>query len=129
MSWIWHWTIWWLGSSNAGAFGMQNTSTLPSLPCQLWPRVAALDRVLSVGQIELNCVLMLNWIVWNRTVLTFNCVWINDWYLIEILVIHSNTWNHLTLMTEENSLNILTVFLFYILTLDWAVNHEMHLCK
>ena len=23
-------------------------------------------------QIELNCVLMLNWIVWNRTVLTFH---------------------------------------------------------
>ena len=35
-----------------------------------WPGVVALDRVLSMGQIELNCVLMLNWITWNRIVLT-----------------------------------------------------------
>ena len=27
--------------------------------------------VLKIGQIELNCVLMLNWIVWNRTVYTY----------------------------------------------------------
>ena len=26
------------------------------------------DRVFSMGRIELNCVLMQNWIVWNRTV-------------------------------------------------------------
>ena len=38
-------------------------------------------RVLSVGQTELNCVLMLNWIVWNRTVLTFNCVSTKRLYL------------------------------------------------
>ena len=30
--------------------------------------MVAPDRVLSVGQIELNSVFMLNWIVWNRTV-------------------------------------------------------------
>ena len=30
--------------------------------------VVAPDRVLSMGQIELNYVLMLNWIVWNKTV-------------------------------------------------------------
>ena len=29
-------------------------------PGPLWPRVAAPDRVLYMGQIELNCVLMLN---------------------------------------------------------------------
>ena len=34
-----------------------------------WPRVVAADRVLSMGQIEVNCVLMVNWIVLNRTVL------------------------------------------------------------
>ena len=38
------------------------------LPDQLWSRVKASDRVLPVGQIELNCLFMLNWIVWNRTV-------------------------------------------------------------
>ena len=29
------------------------------------------DRVRSVCQIQLNCVFKLNWIAWNRTVLTF----------------------------------------------------------
>ena len=55
-------------------WGMQSTPSLPLLPGPLWPGVVAPNRVLSMGQTELNCVLMLNWIVWNRTVLTFNCV-------------------------------------------------------
>ena len=33
--------------------GMQSTSSLPSLPAPLWPRVVAPDRILSMGQIEL----------------------------------------------------------------------------
>ena len=41
---------------------MQITSSLPLLPGLLWPRMVAPDRVLSMGQIKLNCVLMLNWI-------------------------------------------------------------------
>ena len=45
----------------------QRTLSLSLLPGPLWPRVVAPDRVLSMGQIELNCVLMLNWITWNRT--------------------------------------------------------------
>ena len=49
-------------------WGMQSTPSLPLLPGLLWPRVVAPDRVLSMGQIELNCILMLNWIVWNGTV-------------------------------------------------------------
>ena len=55
-------------------WGMQSTLSLPLLPGPLWPGVVAPDRVLSMGQIELNCVHMLNWIVWNRTVFTFNCL-------------------------------------------------------
>ena len=47
---------------------MQSTPLLPSLPSPLWFGVVAPDRVLSMGQIELNSVLMLNWVVWNRTV-------------------------------------------------------------
>ena len=39
---------------------MWSTPSLPSLPGPLWPRVVAPDRALSVGQIELNCILMLN---------------------------------------------------------------------
>ena len=41
-------------------WGMWSSSSLPLLPGSLWPRVVAYDRVLSIGQIELNCVLMLN---------------------------------------------------------------------
>ena len=52
-------------------WGMWNTASLPLLPSPLWPRVVAPERVLSIGQIKLNCVFQLNWIAWNRTVLTF----------------------------------------------------------
>ena len=69
-------------------WGMRSTSLLPSLPGPLWPEVLVYDRV----QIELYCVLILNRIVWNRTVLTFklrtyakmnclksNSLWIYKW--------------------------------------------------
>ena len=39
---------------------IQSTLSLPSLPHPLWPRVVTPDMVLSMGQIELNSVLMLN---------------------------------------------------------------------
>ena len=41
-------------------WGIQSTLLLPLLPGPLWPGVVAPDRILSMGQIELNCVLMLN---------------------------------------------------------------------
>ena len=41
-------------------WGMRSTSLLPLLLGSLWPRVVAFDRFLSMGQIELNCVPMLN---------------------------------------------------------------------
>ena len=50
---------------------MQSTPSLLSLPGPLWPGVIAPDRVLSMGQIEVNCVFTLNWIAWNRTVYMF----------------------------------------------------------
>ena len=40
--------------------GMQSTPSLLLLPGSLWPGVVASDRVLSIGQIELKYVLMLN---------------------------------------------------------------------
>ena len=46
---------------------MKNTPSLLSLPCPLWFGMVAPDWVLSMDKIELNCLLMLNWIVWNRT--------------------------------------------------------------
>ena len=36
-------------------WGMQSIPSLPSLPGSLLPGVVAPDRVLSMGQIELNC--------------------------------------------------------------------------
>ena len=39
---------------------MRNTTLLPSPTGSLWPGVLAPDRVKSMGEIELNCVLMLN---------------------------------------------------------------------
>ena len=59
---------------------MWNTSSLPSLPGPLLPGVVAPDRALSMVQIELNCVVMLNWIAWNRIVSTFNGVYKNNTY-------------------------------------------------
>ena len=39
---------------------MQSTPSLPSLPGPLRPGVEAPDRVLSMGQIKLNCVIVLD---------------------------------------------------------------------
>ena len=50
---------------------MQSTFSLLLLPGPLKPGVVAPDRVQSMGQTELNSVLMLNWVVWNRTVLMY----------------------------------------------------------
>ena len=47
---------------------MRRTPSLPSLQGPHWLAVVATDRVLSMSQIELNCELILKWIVWNRTV-------------------------------------------------------------
>ena len=41
-------------------WGMRSTTSFSSLPGPLWPGVVAPDRVLSMGQIELNCELLLN---------------------------------------------------------------------
>ncbi len=41
-------------------WGMWSTPSLLSLPGPLWAEVLAPDWVLSMGQIEVNCVLMQN---------------------------------------------------------------------
>ena len=51
---------------------MQSTPSLPSLAGPLGPEVVASDWVISMGQIELNCVITLNCL--KLTVFTFNCV-------------------------------------------------------
>ena len=41
-------------------WGMQSTSSIPLLPGPLWAEEVAPHRVQSMGQLELNCLLMLN---------------------------------------------------------------------
>ena len=78
--------------------GMHSTPSFLLLPSLLWFRLVAPDRtVWHFNWVQAND--MLNLIVWNRTVWLFTCVQTNDWCLIELLVIQSNTWNHLTLLT------------------------------
>ena len=55
-------------------WGMQRNSSLPLFPGSLWLGVVAPDRDLSLGQIELNSVITLNWIVLKKLFFTFNCV-------------------------------------------------------
>ena len=55
-------------------WGMWSTPLFPSLPGQLWPGLVAPDWVLSMGQINLYCVRMLKWIVWNRTVYMYRLI-------------------------------------------------------
>ena len=73
-------------------WGMQSTPSLPSFLGPLCSGEIAPDRVLSMGQIELKCVLMLNWITWNRTVLTFNCVWIKSILILNWFVWIRTVW-------------------------------------
>ena len=51
---------------------MQSISSLPSLLDPPRTEVVAPNRVLSIGQIELNSVITLNWIIWNELFLIFN---------------------------------------------------------
>ena len=47
---------------------IRSNPLLPSLPGPHLLGLLVRNRLPSIGQIELNCVLMLNWIVWNRTI-------------------------------------------------------------
>ena len=71
---IWLKTIWWWGFSKAGALKNVVYPFIAIAPRSTLVIVVIPDRVISVDQTELNCVLMLNWIDWNRTILACNCV-------------------------------------------------------
>ena len=51
-------------------WGVWSNTLLTLFPDPLWPRMVVLNRALCMGNVELNCVFMRNWITWNRTVLT-----------------------------------------------------------
>ena len=73
-------------------WGMRRTPSLPSLPGPLWLGMVAPDRVLSKDQKELNCELVLNWIVWNRIVFTVYCVWTKTILLLNWIVWIRTVW-------------------------------------
>ena len=57
------------GYSNAGALGNEEHSFIAITPRSTPAGVVAANKALSIGQ--LNCVLMLNGITWNRTIVIF----------------------------------------------------------
>ena len=71
---------------------MQSTSSLPSIPSPLLPGGVAPDRFPSIGEIEQNCVLMLTWIAWNRTVFVFDfeTVFMLNWIVRNRIVLTFN---------------------------------------
>ena len=83
---------------------MLSTLSLPLHPGPLWPGVLARDSVLFMDQIELNCVIMLNWIAWNGTVFDIETVFTLNWFL----------WN-------KNVLTFNCVETKTILILNWVV--------
>ena len=56
-----------------------NIKKLPPQLYNIWFGVGAPDRVLSMGQIEQNYILLLNWIVWNGIVFDIEIVRIQNW--------------------------------------------------
>ena len=95
---------------------MQSTPLLPLLPGPLWPGVVALDKVLSMGQIELNCVLMINWIASNGTFCILNwIVWNRTVFDIEaVLMLNRIVWNRTVLIFSHVGTKT-------ILILNWIV--------
>ena len=88
---------------------MQITLSLPLLPSPLGLGVVAPDRVLSLDQIGLNSVLMLNWIAWDRTVLTFkvrtyaklDCLKLNSFCLLNWIM-----WNRHVFFFYSETVNL-----------------------
>ena len=72
VSWIWHETIWWRDYSNE-AFRNAEYPFIAIAPRSTLTWSGSTWKV-PMDQIELNCVLLQNWIVWNKTVFIFNCV-------------------------------------------------------
>ena len=100
---------------------MRSTPSMPWLPDPLWSGVASPDGVLSMGQIELNCVLILNWIAKNRTILTFklltyaklNCLKWNCFCMLNWIA-----WNR-TVFYIETVFTLNWIFLIRTVWLNW----------
>ena len=87
-----HYTIW--DSSNAGALGNVEYPSIAITPRSTLAQVVATDRVLSMARVELNCVLMLNLIAWNRTVFDIETVLTLNWIVwLRIVWLNWIAWN------------------------------------
>ena len=81
-------------------WGMRCIPSLPLFPGSLWPVMVAPDRALSISKIELDCILMLNWIACNRTALIFklytyaklNCLKWNCFCMVNWIVWYRIVW-------------------------------------
>ena len=71
-------------------WGMQSIPSLTSLQGAFWPGVEASDRFLSMGQKEVNCALLLNWIVERELFRHVNCVLMLNWIAEMELFRHVN---------------------------------------
>ena len=79
-------------------WGMRSTPSLPSLPDRLSPGLVAPDRVLSMGQIKINCMLMIICFGWNWNVLklklrtVLNCLKRNCFFMPNWIVRNTNVF-------------------------------------
>ena len=78
---------------------MRSTPSLPSLPGPLTTLSGATTLGQSIGQIQLNCLLVLNWIVWRRTVFRhWNC---SNYYMMSAFVVWVPVRGSLSLFRYE----------------------------
>ena len=88
-------------------WGTYRTPSLPPLPGSLWRSVVAHDRVLSIGQTDPNCVLVLNRVAYNRTVLIcklytkakLNCLKWNCFCMLNWIVLNWTAFDIETVLT------------------------------
>ena len=93
-------------------WGMQSTPSLPSLPGPLWSGAVSPHSVLSMGQIELNCVLIQNWIARNGTVFDTETVLMLKWIVwnrTAYLALNNLQW----LIYHKTQTNKQTIFSTY----------------
>ena len=95
--------------------GMRGTLLVPLLPGSLWPWVEAPDWVLYMVQIQLKCVLKLNWILRNTigftlkllTYAKLNCLKLSPDILLwkKLLLVNWIVWNR-TVYVNKNGFSI-----------------------
>ena len=125
-------------------WGMRCTPLLPLLPGPLWPGVVAPDKghiyrlnrtkpcfLHYTGFLHLNCIFMLNWIVWNRTIFIKMDLALNN---LQRLIYHKTQTTNQIWVGGKSDKYCLLSFTFYILSFiffihsfivdDWVVKRK-----